>query len=269
LLLGFAAVTAALIFAVPRLSEQLGALSREAPKLLDRGREFLQRSALTRHLLPAASPQPAAGGAHPGELVNAAVGAIGGSLELLGGVAIVFFIGVYGAAQPEVYQRALLAVAPEQYRERLEKALSCARHDLARWMVGRLIAMLFVGVTSGVMFALLHVPAAFLLGVFAGLLTFVEYAGALISALPPIALAASQGPGRALAVLVLFVVLHVIEGYVLTPLLARASVHFPPALALAAQVLFGVLLGPLGLTFSTPLLVLIVSGAKGWREPAC
>ena len=111
-------------------------------------------------------------------------------------------------------------------------------------MLGRLVAMLFVGVTATIAFQLLEVPAPLLLGVFAGLMAFIEYAGAVISAVPPVLLAFAQSPIRGLWV---------------------PSVHFPPALALAGQVVFGVLLGPLGLTFSTPLLVLIVSAASAWR----
>lgn len=58
--------------------------------------------------------------------------------------------------------------------------------------------------------------------------TFIEYAGAVISAVPPVLLGFSQSSSVGLAVLIAYVVLHVVEGYVITPLLARASVHLPP-----------------------------------------
>ena len=133
-------------------------------------------------------------------------------------------------------------------------------------MLGRLVAMAFVGITTGISFHLLKIPAAFALALFAGLLTFVEYAGAIISAISPLLLSLAQGPSTAIAVLAIFTVLHVIEGYVLTPLLARVAVHFPPAFAIASQAIFGALLGPLGLTFSTPLLVAVTSAIQGYRE---
>jgi predicted PurR-regulated permease PerM len=67
-------------------------------------------------------------------------------------------------------------------------------------------------------------------------------------------------------VLVAYTVLHVLEGYVITPLLARTSVHLPPALTLSAQALLGEIVGVLGLTFSTPLFVVGVSTVTAFRE---
>ena len=47
--------------------------------------------------------------------------------------------------------------------------------------------------------------------------------------------------------MIAYTVLHVVEGYVITPLLARTSVDLPPALTLAGQALLGELVGILGL----------------------
>jgi len=197
-----------------------------------------------------------------------AMGAIGSSVELASALVIVFFVGVYGAAQPELYLKATARVAPPANRERAERALRAAGHNLSRWLWGRLIAMVFVGVTTTTAFVLLHVPLAFILGTLAGLLTFVEYIGAVASGVPPTILAFAQSPSKGLAVLAIFVGVHVVEGYVLTPLLTRATVRLPPAFSLATQVVLGSLAGGLGLTFSTPLLVTIVSLVQSWKAVA-
>jgi predicted PurR-regulated permease PerM len=181
---------------------------------------------------------------------------------------ITFFIGLYGAAQPDAYRRAALALAPGPQRERVDAALVASSKNLSRWLLGRLIAMLFVGLTTTILFQVFKLPLAFGLGVLAGVLTFVEYAGAVISAIPPILIGFSQSPTTALAVAILFVVLHIIEGYVLTPLLARATVHLPPGVTLASQAILGALAGALGLTFSTPLLIVAISCAEVVRKPS-
>ena len=46
----------------------------------------------------------------------------------------------------------------------------------------------------------------------AGLLTFVEYAGAWLCGIPPVLIALAQSPVQAYCVLVLFTSLHVLEG---------------------------------------------------------
>ena len=51
----------------------------------------------------------------------------------------------------------------------------------------------------------------------------------------------------------LYLGVHLVEGYILVPLVQRRAVHLPPALTLAAQVILGFLGGFIGLLFATPL----------------
>ena len=90
----------------------------------------------------------------------------------------------------------------------------------------------------------------------AGLLTFIEYLGAVASAVPAILLALTVSPLHAVWVVLLFTGVHVVEGYVLTPLISRQSVHIPPAYTLAVQLVLGGLFGVIGLTFATPSCVI-------------
>jgi predicted PurR-regulated permease PerM len=239
------------------------------PSLFDQLRELVERlpgavrDVLARlHGEPigrALTPSPGAADANTRAVAARAVVALGTTLEVLGGLLVIFFVGVYGAARPSDYTRAVFVATPRAYRTRVLRALRRASATLTRWLMCRLVSMLFVGVTCAIAFSLLHVPLAMSLALLAGVLTFVEYVGAILSAIPPILLALTRGPGTALAVVIVYTVLHVIDGYVLTPVLARATVRFPPALMLAGQLVLAALLGPLGLMFSTPLWILVVS----------
>ncbi|HEY8079422.1 MAG TPA: AI-2E family transporter [Labilithrix sp.] len=245
----------------PAIGDQLAQLRSDLP------RAFQELQERVRHLPVVAQSAGAKNlGPEAKSVAAGAIAAVGTSVEVLGAFAVVFFVGVYGAAQPGVYVRAALAVCPDAHRERARHALEDAGHNLTRWLFGRLVAMLFVGVTCCVGFAIMKVPLATTLGILAGLLTFVEYIGAVASGIPPTLLAFTKSPALALGVVILFTVLHILEGYVLTPLLARASVRIPPAFALAGQVLLAALVGPLGLTFATPLLVVLASAIRAWRS---
>ncbi len=98
-------------------------------------------------------------------------------------------------------------------------------------------------------------PLALPLGVLAGVLAFIEYLGSVASAAPAMLLAFTRGPIYAVWVALLFLGVHIVEGYMLTPLLARQMIRIPPAYMLAAQVVLGEIFGVAGLTFATPLLV--------------
>lgn len=178
-----------------------------------------------------------------------------GVMEALGAAIVVFFVGVYGAAQPAAYPRVVLKLVPREHRRRTYVALSRVGTELTRWLAGRAVAMAVVGVLVTAGLLLLRIPMAWALGGLAGLLTFVEYLGAFASAAPAMLVALSRGGTYAIWVAVLFTVAHILEGYVLTPLLVRTTVRFPPAYTLAVQTLLGAVYGVAGLTFATPILI--------------
>jgi predicted PurR-regulated permease PerM len=86
-----------------------------------------------------------------------------------------------------------------------------------------------------------------------GLLAFIPYMGAIVSAVPSVLIAGAMRLDLALYVIVLFVGIHTVEGYVLVPLVQRRVVHLPLALILSALIILGVLAGFLGLLLATPL----------------
>jgi predicted PurR-regulated permease PerM len=189
-------------------------------------------------------------------VVAGATDVVIGLTALLGALVVVLFIGLYSSLSPASHVRAALAVVPSHRRDRAREALREMADTLGRWLIGRLVAMTFVGIFSWLGLKLLGVPAALALGIIAGLFTFVEYLGAVVSAVPAVLLAFTSGPLMVMWVVVLYLVVHVIEGYLLTPLITRQSVRFPPAYTLSAQIALGGLFGVLGLTFATPLCVL-------------
>lgn len=256
-------VTAVVLFGA-KLVEQTKTLIDDVPAALARLRSLVVHAPIAGKTVERSLDQPQPESTK--ELFAAAMAALGGSLEVVGGLVVMFFIAVYGAAQPSLYADSIVALTPVRDRARVEKVVRSVNENLTRWLVGRLVAMAFVAVTTTIAFTLLGVPMALLFGLFAGLMTFVEYAGALLSGIPPFLFAFTVSPTTALGVGIVFTVLHIIEGYVLTPLLARTTVKLPPAWTLALQALLGFLAGPMGLTFSTPLFVVAVSAVKTWRE---
>jgi predicted PurR-regulated permease PerM len=249
---------------LPKAIAQIELLRSQLPGVLDsvRGHWFGHLVLESSQLSPGKQPVSP----EPGLAVKAAASAVNGSIQALGALVVVFFVGLYGAAQPRDYVSACLALTPKPQREHVRAVLDAVQQALTRWLLARIVAMLFVAVTTTIAFVILKLPLAVTLGLLAGALAFIEYAGAIASAIPPLAFALSQGTDTALWVLGVYTGLHIIEGYVLTPLLSRFAVRLPPAFTLASQVLLGVLLGPVGLTFSTPLLVAIVSAVRAWRE---
>jgi predicted PurR-regulated permease PerM len=57
--------------------------------------------------------------------------------------------------------------------------------------------------------------------------------------------------------LVLFLGIHVLESYILTPMLQRQALEIPPATLFAFQILLGVAFGIWGLALALPLIAIV------------
>jgi predicted PurR-regulated permease PerM len=113
--------------------------------------------------------------------------------------------------------------------------------------------MVLIGGLTALGLALIGVPLAITLGLVAGALNFVPYVGPLLSFVPAALIALLQGPHVVVWVLVLYVLVQVVESYLVTPLVQQRAVHLPPALIITAQVVLGLVFGGVGLLVATPL----------------
>jgi hypothetical protein len=106
--------------------------------------------------------------------------------------------------------------------------------------------------------ALIGMPLALPLGIIAGVLEFVPFFGTIGASALIVLLAFTQGEAQALYAALVCLAVQQFEGYVIQPFVQRWAIALPPALGLIAVVVFGVALGPLGVVFAVPLMVVIM-----------
>jgi predicted PurR-regulated permease PerM len=122
-------------------------------------------------------------------------------------------------------------------------------------MGGVLISSLCVALLAGIGLSLLGVKLVVANALLAGLLNVIPNVGPTLSTVFPMSVALLVSPWKALAVLGLYVLVQNLESYVITPSVMHHQVKLLPGLTLAAQFLFTVLFGPLGLLLALPLAV--------------
>jgi predicted PurR-regulated permease PerM len=194
-----------------------------------------------------------------------ATGLGGGAVRLLGvagnvgsGVLQTLFVlavALMVAVQPEAYREALLLLVPSFYRRRFRRVLLQCGEALSAWMVGVLISSLCVGTLAAIGLSLLGVKLVAANAVLAGLLNIIPNVGPTLSTVFPMSVALLEAPWKALAVLVLYIVVQNVESYLITPSVMQRQVSLLPGLTLTAQLVFTVLFGPLGLVLALPLAV--------------
>ena len=117
--------------------------------------------------------------------------------------------------------------------------------------------MLTIGSLSAVGYWLIGLPNVLVLATLAGLLEAVPIVGPVLSAVPALLVALSQGVDTALLVVGFCIVLQLFENNVLIPPLMKHSVGISSLVGLFAVLAFGVLYGVLGALVAIPLTVVI------------
>jgi predicted PurR-regulated permease PerM len=203
--------------------------------------------------LPSAGTLASSGGAIVGQTLKIILGAVGA----LGNFFIVLFLGLSFAAQPSVYRKGVLHLTPPRHRKPVTAIVDRISDTLQRWLIAQMITMVAVGAITWIGLMLIGIPSAFILGVQAGLLAFIPTVGALLGGLIVVLASLASGWVAAASAFVLFLGVHAMESYVLTPILQRQALDIPPATLFAFQILLGVVFGVWGLALALPVLAIV------------
>jgi predicted PurR-regulated permease PerM len=172
----------------------------------------------------------------------------------------VMVMGIYMALAPGIYREWVIALFPPVHRDLVRDVLRDLADTLRAYIVAQLTTMTVLAALTAFGLYLLNVPYWLTFGIFTGLVAIVPFFGTLLSTLVP-ALFVLSGPGggtRALYVVGLGVVVHLIEGNVVSPLVMSKGVDLPPVLTILSVLVIGKLLGPLGLVIAVPTLATVM-----------
>lgn len=191
-------------------------------------------------------------------IVNAATTALAAVGGALSGLAIVLVGGLYLAAQPTLYSGGLLRMIPTRARGPAAETLDAIAVSLRNWLKGQALGMIFVGIGTGLGLWLVGVPAAWAIGLVAGLAEFVPYAGILFAGLPTIILGFGQGTSTGLWTVGVLIAVQQLQGNLVMPLLQNRMVDLPPAITIFGIIAAGILFGVAGVLLATPLTIVVL-----------
>jgi predicted PurR-regulated permease PerM len=208
--------------------------------------------AAATHNLPGAGALASSGSAIIGQTFKILFGIVGG----VGNFFIVLFLGLAFAAQPSIYRNGLLFLVPTKHRPRATIIVDHIGETLERWLMAQIITMAAVFFVTWVGLAIIGIPSSFILGIQAGLLAFIPTVGAILGGLIVVLASLASGWIAALSAFILFLGVHAMESYVLTPIIQRQALDIPPATLFAFQILLGVVFGIWGLALALPLMAI-------------
>ena len=170
---------------------------------------------------------------------------------------MIVIIGLFIAIEPRIYERGIAWMLPSDMRARYFRTSDRIGKTLRHLMAGRLLGMAVEGVGTWLLLLIGGVPMAALLGLLTGILAFLPNIGAIISGALIILIGFSVNFETGLWAVAVYLIVQIVDGYLIVPYVAKKTVDLAPALVLGAQVIFGALFGIMGLALADPLVAMM------------
>jgi predicted PurR-regulated permease PerM len=180
---------------------------------------------------------------------------IGFSVAGVFGALIVILITAYFmAVRPQPLVEGLLRLVPPSRRRHAHHIMERLRTAWIGWMKGVVFDMFVTGTLLYIGLTIIGLDFAILFAVITALLVVVPYFGAIVGAIPPVLFAFTDSPGKALAVLIVYILVQQIESNVIVPLVMSRTTRLHPALIAIGVVVVGNLFGVVGLFVAVPII---------------
>ncbi|QIB52374.1 AI-2E family transporter [Pseudomonas sp. OIL-1] len=243
---------AAVILLAPSISAQFESLADNLPRAIEQWRARAEDSTWMKFVLEQRERLEQAVEQSTG-IFSVVTGVLSSITGAFSSFAIAFILGICLSISPGSYVGGFLKLIPRGYRPRAKQVLLETGSTLQSWLIAKLLEMLVIGVFTTIGLWLIGIELALVLGLIAGLLSFIPNIGPILAIIPAILLASLEGTETVLWVIALYMGIQAIESWGLTPWLQHRIVEMPPALTISIQILFGLLAGTIGLILATPL----------------
>jgi predicted PurR-regulated permease PerM len=173
---------------------------------------------------------------------------------VLGALIVILITAYYMAVRPQPLVEGALRLVPPSRRRHARHVMDRLRSAWIGWMQGVIFDMFISGTLLYIGLRIVGLDFAILFAVLTALLVVIPYFGAIIGAIPPVLFALTDSPGKALAVLVVYVLVQQIEGNVIIPVVMSRTTRLHPALIAIGVVVVGNLFGIVGLFVAVPII---------------
>lgn len=199
----------------------------------------------------------------------------GGTASLLGAATSALIIPVFAAYLLHDFDRmtaGIAALIPPKWRPFIVDIAREVDTVLGEFIRGQLIVMLVLAFLYSVAYGLLGVRMAILIGVVAGMLSFIPYVGGAVALGFAVVMCLIDwtGWGQLLGVVGAYAVIQVLEGFVITPKVVGDKVGLSAIWVLFALMVGGELFGFLGVLLALPaaavVKIFVVRSLAWYRE---
>jgi len=247
-------------FIVPAFVDQVKQFANTLPHTIDRTERYIHGlTGVKKQTLSNEVTSFVQGYTHNPKKLIAPLESVG--LSVVGIVALLVVIiitALYIAISPRPLTDGVLSIIPAERRDVGRRVMSRIARSWRGWLAAMAIDMLVLGGLLYLGMRIVGLPFALGFAVFSALLTVIPNYGSIISAVPPILLGLSISPGKAVLVLLVYLIVNQIEGNLILPLVMSRTVNLHPAVVAIGVLVMASLFGLIGVIISIPLISLAV-----------
>jgi predicted PurR-regulated permease PerM len=184
---------------------------------------------------------------------------VGVSVAGVAGALLLMLITAYFmAVRPGPLVEGALRLVPPSRREHALLVMERLRSAWIGWLQGVVFDMVISGTLLYIGLTIINLDFALVFAVLTALLVVVPYFGAIVGAFPPVLFAFTDSPGKALAVLIVYIAVQQVESNIIIPLVMSRTTRLHPAVIAIGVVVVGQLFGLVGLFVAVPIISAVV-----------
>lgn len=174
--------------------------------------------------------------------------------EMLLAVAFIPFLVYFMLSWKEHARKSTVRLFPPRNRLKAYRTVGKISEMMKGFIVGNFVVGIFMAVVSGIVFAFLHLPYFYFLGLISGFLSLIPYLGLVLALLPPIASGIGILHGAGIAIIAGTILgLHLFSLNVLYPKVIGGRLDLNPLAVTLSLLVWGWIWGAMGLILAVPV----------------
>jgi predicted PurR-regulated permease PerM len=209
-------------------------------------------------------------GALRGSLIKVSTSGLFGSITAIFGglflVATIFGLAVFFSLEEGSIERAIKLILPRKHEAAMIDAWNRTKIKISGWFAARMLSMFFVGTAVSLLCVAFGVEYPIFFGIFAFITAIIPFIGPIFCGVVMVLFVLLDTWQKALAVGIGVIVIHQIEGNIITPVLMKKFMEFPASLVLISILIGERLWGVMGAILAIPLFGIIYDFTREFLE---
>lgn len=197
-----------------------------------------------------------------GSFIDVVTSIFGNIALIIATLVIAFYLTIdqYGV------EKFIKAILPVNYENYVLGIYLKTKKKLGLWFEGQIILMIFIGALVFLGLLILGVDYSLILGILAGVLELIPYAGPIFAGALAFLLAISQSFTLGIYVIILFIIIQQIESNFMIPLVMKKTVGVSPVVVAIALLAGSQIAGIVGIILAVPTAVVIQEIIRDWEK---